>query len=388
MEKKGYFGEFGGADVDPKTLAVLNELAIGFEKFKNDKSFSEQYINLLKDYVGRPSALYYATNLSDKYKANIYLKREDLNHTGSHKINNVLGQALLAKFMGKKKIIAETGAGQHGLASVTACALLGLECKVFMGAKDMARQRPNVEKMRLLGAEVIPVEAGTATLSNAVDAAIGYWVENSEDSFYLLGSAVGPHPYPTIVGYFQSIIGREIACQLEEKCGKRNPDYVIAAVGGGSNATGAFMEFVDEKSVKLIAAEAGGVSSEAGENAATLAFGRVGTIHGYKTIVLMDENDNIIETKSISAGLDYPGVSPFLANLSIIGRLSSVAISDVEAMAAAKLLMRIEGIIPAIESAHALGVLEKMKFLENDVVVVNLSGRGDKDVDTYLGLSD
>ena len=384
MERKGYFGEFGGADVDPKTLAVLNELETAFDEFKDDKSFSEQYINLLKDYVGRPSPLYYATNLSRKYGTNIYLKREDLNHTGSHKINNVLGQVLLAKYMGKKKVIAETGAGQHGLASATACTLLGLECKVFMGVTDIARQKPNVEKMKLLGADVVGIAAGSGTLSDAVDAALDYWVENSEDSFYLLGSAVGPHPYPTIVGYFQSIISREIACQLEEKCGKRNPDYVIAAVGGGSNATGAFMEFVEQKEVRLIGAEAGGISLVIGENAATLELGRPSTIHGYKTIVLLDKSNNIAQTKSISAGLDYPGVSPFLAHLSTEGRMSSVAILDDEAMAAAKLLMKIEGIIPAIESAHALAVLGKMNFLADDIVVVNLSGRGDKDIDAYL----
>ncbi len=381
MERKGFFGEFGGSFVDETCQKVLDELSKAFEEAQNDEDFVNEYLQLLKDYVGRPSPLYFAKNLSKIYHTNIYLKREDLNHTGSHKINNAIGQVLLAKRMGKTCIVAETGAGQHGVATATVCALMGMKCKIFMGKTDIERQRPNVEKIILLGAELISVDKGTATLSDAVDEALRYWVNSQKDTFYLLGSAVGPHPYPTIVAYFQSIISREIKNQLQQKNIQAN--HIVACVGGGSNATGAFYHFIDQTNVSLIAVEAGGKGSACGQNAASMNFGEVDIIHGYKSLVLKDQNGNIANAYSISAGLDYPGVSPLLAHLATTKRLNTVIVDDIEAQNAAKLLIKSEGIIPAIESAHALGVLDKIKFSTSENVIINLSGRGDKDMELY-----
>lgn len=386
IDKKGFYGEFGGAFVDEKTKKVLDELDRMFETLKKDKAFQAAYKKLLKDYVGRPSPLYYAANMSKAYGCNIYLKREDLNHTGSHKINNTVGQILLAKKMGKKRIVAETGAGQHGVATATVCALLNMECKIFMGETDMKRQRLNVEKIQMLGAEVIPAVSGQGTLNDAVNEALGYWVGNCDDTFYLLGSAVGPNPYPKMVAYFQSVISKEIRRQLKQQTGKETPDYVIACVGGGSNATGAFYHFL-ESDVKLIVAEAGGLGAETLQTAASITAGKTGFIHGFKTLVLQDEQGNIREPYSISAGLDYPGVGPLYALLAQKKRITTFAVNDDEALASAMELTKKEGIIPAIESAHAVAALRKIKFKPQDTVVVNISGRGDKDMELYLTLN-
>ncbi len=378
----GFYGDFGGAFVPELLRENLNELEKAFYKYQNDLSFQEEFIGLLKDYVGRPSPLYFSKKLSEEYKCSIYLKREDLNHTGSHKINNAIGQILLAKRMGKTTIIAETGAGQHGVATATVCALLDMQCIVFMGEKDMERQAPNVKRMQYLGAEVIPATSGSKTLKDATNEAIRYWINHS-DAYYLIGSVVGPHPYPQLVTYFQSIISREIKEQLNLKTGKELPTKVIACVGGGSNAAGAFYEFYSEK-VELIAVEAGGKGIDTAFSAATAHLGKMGVLHGSMTLLMQDEYGQVTEPHSISAGLDYPGIGPLHAYTISAGRTNVIAITDEEALKAAKKLSIKEGIIPALESAHALAALDKMAFNKEDIVVVNLSGRGDKDMETYL----
>lgn len=385
-DDNGFYGEFGGVFVPDILKDNINALKEAYLKYIEDPDFQEEFDQLMRDYVGRPTPLYYAKRLSEKYGTNIYLKREDLNHTGAHKINNAIGQVLLAKRMGKRRVIAETGAGQHGVATATVCALMGMECTVYMGKVDVDRQRPNVERMKMLGAKVVPVTQGGATLADAVDVALQDWCENPADTFYLLGSAVGPDPYPQIVARFQSIISEEIQNQLLEKTGKKNPDYVIACIGGGSNATGAFYHFIPEDGVQLVAVEAGGKGVNSGKTAASISVGREGIIHGFRTMVLMDDSGNIEEPYSISAGLDYPGIGPFISHLHKTGRIKVVAVNDDTALEAAHNLTALEGIIPALESSHALGALDVMKFKPTDTVIINLSGRGDKDLSTYLGI--
>ncbi|SEG55755.1 tryptophan synthase beta chain [Halpernia humi] len=380
----GYYGEFGGAFVPEMLYPNVEELQEQYLEIIESEEFQKEFQNLLKDYVGRATPLYFAKNLSEKYKTQIYLKREDLNHTGAHKINNALGQVLLAKKLGKKRIIAETGAGQHGVATATACALLGLECIVYMGEVDIARQAPNVGRMKLLGATVIPATSGSKTLKDAVNEALRDWINNATTTHYIIGSVVGPHPFPDLVARLQSVISQEIKWQLKEKIGRENPDYVIACVGGGSNAAGAFYHFANEIDVKLIAAEAGGFGLESGKSAATTFLGTLGILHGSKSIVMQTKDGQVIEPHSISAGLDYPGIGPFHANLFTENRAEFFSITDEEALKSAFELSKIEGIIPALETAHALSVFTKKKFNENDIVVVCLSGRGDKDLDTYL----
>ena len=381
-----YFGKFGGQYVPEEAIYALNELEKEYEKAKNDPSFAEELEDLLKNYVGRPSPLYYAKNLSAHYGQDIYLKREDLNHTGAHKINNALGQALLAKRMGKKKIMAETGAGQHGVATATAAALLGLECEIYMGAMDMERQRLNVFRIELLGAKVVAITDGLQTLKEATSAAIQSWAANIETVFYVIGSAVGPHPYPTIVRDFQQVIGNETQAQLAA-LGK-HADHVIACVGGGSNAIGIFTAFLSDPSTRLYGTEAGGEGIDTDKHAATLTLGKEGIIHGMKTYVLQDENGEISPVHSISAGLDYPGVGPEHAHLFESGRVTYAAITDEEAMKALLFTTRKEGIIPAIESAHALAYLEKLcpTLKQRETIVVNVSGRGDKDMHTVFSI--
>ncbi len=384
-DNNGFYGQFGGAYIPEILHASVERLKAAFYDAVQDVQFKKEYMDLLKHYAGRPSPLYYAKRLSEQYGAKIFLKREDLNHTGSHKINNALGQILLAKRMGKKRIIAETGAGQHGVATATVCALMGLECLVFMGKTDVERQFLNVQKMSMLGAIVMPVTSGSMTLKDATNEAIRYWCSNPE-SFYIIGSTVGPHPYPAIVSYFQSIISEEIQSQLEEHIDRNYPDYLIACVGGGSNAMGTYYHYLNNDKVKIIAAEAGGLGIDTGQTAATIHVGSVGIIHGFKTLLMQDEDGQIIEPYSISAGLDYPGVGPAQAHLATIGRSKVYAITDDEALEAAFELTKIEGIIPAIESAHALAVLKKEQsnFQKDDVVVLTVSGRGDKDMETYV----
>lgn len=387
-DKDGFFGEFGGAFVPKDFKKVLKNLDREFEKAINEESFLDEVYNLLKDYSGRPTPLYFAKNLTEHYgKGKIYLKREDLNHTGAHKINNVIGQALLAKRMGAKKIIAETGAGQHGVASATAATLLGLECDIFMGETDILRQHLNVERMKLLGAKVHSVDTGTKTLSDACDAAIEYWIRHSDEVFYILGSAVGPHPYPKIVRFFQSVIGNEIKKQIIEKEG-RLPDYVLACIGGGSNAIGAFHAFMDNPEVKLVGLEAAGEGIHSGKTAASLSVGKKMILHGKRQYVLCDKDGKVGKSYSISAGLDYPGCGPEHCYLHDTGLAKYVPITDDEAVKAFARLSRLEGIIPAIESAHAVAYLEQLMPTTKieDIVVVNLSGRGDKDTERLLQL--
>lgn len=384
MNAKAYFGKFGGQFVPETVMSALIELEEAYEKIAKSDEFKSELNELLRDYVGRPSPLYHAKRLSKHYGHDIYLKREDLNHTGAHKINNALAQALLAKKMGKTKIMAETGAGQHGVATATAAALLGLECDVYMGECDTKRQALNVYKMELLGANVVPISDGLGTLKEATTAAIQAWVNEIESRFYVIGSAVGPHPYPKIVRDFQTVIGSEAKTQLEEKGVK--PDYIIACVGGGSNAIGIFSAFIDDPSVNIIGIEAAGLGIETKYHAATLTKGNVGIIHGMKTIVLQDEFGMILPVHSISAGLDYPGVGPEHAHLQDIGRVSYYAVSDDECINALKLLSKLEGIIPAIESSHALAYLDKLcpTLQKRSNIVVNVSGRGDKDMHTIM----
>jgi len=384
VNEKGYYGEFGGAFIPEMLYPNVEELRQNYLKVMAEPEFQKEFNQLLKDYVGRPSPLYFAKRLSEKYATKIYLKREDLNHTGAHKVNNTIGQILMAKRLGKTRIIAETGAGQHGVATATVCALMGLQCIVYMGEIDIARQAPNVARMKMLGAEVRPALSGSKTLKDATNEAIRDWINNPVDTHYIIGSVVGPHPYPDMVARFQSVISEEIQWQLKEQEGKTQPDYVIACVGGGSNAAGAFYHFLDDESVKLIAVEAAGLGVHTGESAATSALGKEGIIHGSKTLLMQTKDGQITEPYSISAGLDYPGVGPMHAHLFKTGRAEFISITDDQAMSAGLELCQLEGIIPAIESSHALAVFEHKSFQPEDIVILNLSGRGDKDLDTYI----
>lgn len=384
VNEKGYYGEFGGAYIPEMLYPNIEELRQNYLKITAEPSFQEEFHALLKDYVGRPSPLYFAKRLSEKYNTKIYLKREDLNHTGAHKVNNTIGQILLAKRLGKNRIIAETGAGQHGVATATVCALMGIECVVYMGEVDIARQAPNVARMKMLGAKVVPATSGSKTLKDATNEAMRDWINNPVDTHYIVGSVVGPHPYPDMVARFQAVVSEEIKWQLQEKEGRSNPDYVLACVGGGSNAAGAFYHYLDEEDVKLIAVEAAGKGVDTGESAATSILGKEGIIHGSKTLLMQTKDGQITEPYSISAGLDYPGVGPMHAHLFKTGRAEFIAITDDEAMTAGLELSQLEGIIPAIETSHSLAVFDYKKFKPHDIVVVNLSGRGDKDLDTYI----
>ena len=384
VDQNGFYGEFGGAYIPEILYKTVEDLKRNYLRVIESDTFQQEFRKLLRDYAGRPSSLYLAKRLSEKYGCKIYLKREDLNHTGAHKINNALGQVILAKLLGKKRIIAETGAGQHGVATATVCALMNLPCRVYMGATDVKRQHSNVERMKMLGAEVFPVTSGNMTLKDATNEAIRDWCCHPSDTFYVIGSTVGPHPYPDMVARLQSVISEEIKWQLKEQEGRENPDYLIACVGGGSNAAGTIYHYIDNENVKIVLAEAGGKGVDSGYTAATIQCGTLGILHGSKTLVMQNEDGQIVEPYSISAGLDYPGIGPIHANLAKEHRAIVLAINDDEAMEAAFELTRLEGIIPAIESAHALGALKKVKFEPTDVVVLTVSGRGDKDLETYL----
>ncbi len=384
VNEKGYYGEFGGAFIPEMLYPNVEELRQNYLKIMAEPEFQKEFNQLLKDYVGRPSPLYFANRLSEKYNTKIYLKREDLNHTGAHKINNTIGQILMAKRLGKTRIIAETGAGQHGVATATVCALMGMECIVYMGEIDIARQAPNVARMKMLGAEVRPALSGSRTLKDATNEAIRDWINNPVDTHYIIGSVVGPHPYPDMVARFQSVVSEEIQWQLKEAEGINKPDYLIACVGGGSNAAGTYYHYLDDDEVKIIAVEAAGKGVDSGESAATSVLGKVGIIHGSKTLLMQTDDGQITEPYSISAGLDYPGVGPMHANLYKTGRAEFIAITDDEAMESGLELSKLEGIIPAIETSHALAVFNHKKFAPDDIIVVNLSGRGDKDLDTYI----
>lgn len=387
VDSNGFYGDFGGAYIPEILHRCVTELKEAYLNVLDSDEFKQEFSNLLRDYVGRPSPLYLARRLSEKYGCKIYLKREDLNHTGAHKINNAIGQALLARRMGKKRIIAETGAGQHGVATATVCALMNMECVVYMGETDIKRQHINVEKMKMLGAEVRPVTSGNKTLKDATNEAIRDWCCHPEDTYYIIGSTVGPHPYPDMVARLQSVISEEIKKQLLAHEGRDYPDYLIACVGGGSNAAGTVYHYLDDERVKIVLAEAGGKGIHSGYSAATIHLGRLGIIHGSKTLVMQDEDGQILEPYSVSAGLDYPGIGPLHANLAARHRATVYAINDDEAIRAAFELTRLEGIIPALESAHALGALEKLSFKPEDIVVLTVSGRGDKDIETYLNRS-
>jgi tryptophan synthase beta chain len=384
VDDKGYYGQFGGAYIPEMLYPNVEELRRNYLKIMEEPSFQKEFNELLKNYVGRPTPLYFARRLSEKYQTKIYLKREDLCHTGAHKVNNTIGQILMAKRLGKNRIIAETGAGQHGVATATVCALMGLECIVYMGEIDIARQAPNVARMKMLGATVIPVLSGSRTLKDATNEAIRDWINNPVDTHYIIGSVVGPHPYPDMVARFQSVISTEIKKQLLEEESIENPDYVIACVGGGSNAAGAFYHYLNVADVKLIAVEAAGLGVDSGESAATSVLGNEGIIHGSKTLLMQTEDGQITEPYSISAGLDYPGVGPLHAHLSRSKRAEFISITDDEAMQAGLELCKLEGIIPAIESSHALAVFKIKSFKKDEIVVLNLSGRGDKDLNTYI----
>ena len=384
VNEKGFYGNFGGAFIPEMLYPNVKELRQQYLSITAEPSFQEEFHFLLKEYVGRPTPLYFAKRLSKQFNTKIYLKREDLCHTGAHKINNTIGQILLAKRLGKTRIIAETGAGQHGVATATVCALMGLQCFVYMGEVDIERQAPNVARMKMLGAEVRPATSGSKTLKDATNEAIRDWISNPVDTFYIIGSVVGPHPYPDMVARFQSVISEEIKSQLLEKENRENPDYVIACVGGGSNAAGAFYHFLDDENVKIIAVEAAGKGIDTGESAATSVLGKIGVIHGSKTLLMQSPDGQITEPYSISAGLDYPGIGPMHANLYETKRAEFIAITDEDAMQAGIDLAKTEGIIPAIETAHAFAVFHYKKFQPDDVVVVNLSGRGDKDLNTYI----
>ena len=384
IDTKGYYGEFGGAFIPEMLYPNVEHLRENYLEIINASDFQKEFRALLKDYVGRPSPLYFAKRLSAQYKTRIFLKREDLNHTGAHKINNTIGQILLAQRIGKKRIIAETGAGQHGVATATVCALMGLECIVYMGAVDIKRQAPNVARMRMLGAKVVPATSGSQTLKDATNEAIRDWINHPEETHYIIGSVVGPHPYPDMVALFQSVISEEMQWQLQEKTGSPDPDIIIACVGGGSNAAGAYYHYLDQPNVRLVAVEAAGLGVDSGESAATSVLGSKGVIHGSRTLLMQTEDGQIIEPYSISAGLDYPGIGPMHAHLIETGRAEAVSITDREALDAAFNLTKIEGIIPALESAHAFAALDKIKINEKDNIVINLSGRGDKDLETYI----
>ena len=384
VNEKGYYGDFGGAYIPEMLYPNVEELRHKYLDIIAEPSFKLEYESLLKDYVGRPSPLFLAKRLSEKYGANIYLKREDLNHTGAHKINNTVGQILLAEKLGKKRIIAETGAGQHGVATATVCALKGLECVIYMGEVDIKRQAPNVARMKMMGATVIPAISGSKTLKDATNEAMRDWINNPVDTHYIIGSVVGPHPYPDMVSLFQSIISEETKAQLIDQTGSPLPDYVLACVGGGSNAMGMFYHFLEEESVRLIAAEAAGLGVNSGHSAATSVLGKEGVLHGSRTLLMQTDDGQVTEPYSISAGLDYPGIGPQHAHLHKTKRVEYVSITDAEAMEACMICSKLEGIIPAIETGHALAQLEKMQFKSSDVVVICLSGRGDKDLDTFM----
>ncbi len=383
-DEKGYYGDFGGAYIPEMLYPNVEELRSQYLNIMSEPSFQEEFNQLLKDYVGRPTPLYHAKRLSEKYNTKVYLKREDLCHTGAHKVNNTIGQILMAKRLGKHRIIAETGAGQHGVATATVCALMGIECIVYMGAIDIKRQAPNVARMKMLGAEVRPAMSGSRTLKDATNEAIRDWINNPVDTHYIIGSAIGPHPYPDMVSRFQSVISEEIKTQLLEKEGKALPDYVVACIGGGSNAAGTYYHFLDEPSVGIIAVEAAGKGVHSGESAATSQLGKEGIIHGCKTLLMQTPDGQITEPYSISAGLDYPGVGPLHAHLYRSGRGEFYSVTDDAAMTAGLELSQLEGIIPAIESSHALAVFHEKQFKPDDIVVLNLSGRGDKDLNTYI----
>jgi tryptophan synthase beta chain len=384
VDERGYYGQFGGAFIPEMLYPNVEELRTNYRSIMESVSFKKEFDLLLKTFVGRPTPLYFASRLSEKYKAKVYLKREDLCHTGAHKVNNTVGQIILAKHLGKNKIIAETGAGQHGVATATVCALMGMECIVYMGQVDMERQKPNVERMRILGATVVPAVSGSMTLKDATNEAMRHWISNPTDTHYIIGSVVGPHPYPDMVARFQSVISSEMRSQLIAEQGNPYPDYVIACVGGGSNAAGAFYHFIEEEHVNLVAVEAAGKGVDTGESAATTVLGQPGVLHGSKTLLMQTADGQVIEPYSISAGLDYPGIGPMHAHLFDVGRVQFLNATDDEAMTAGVELSRLEGIIPAIESAHAIAALNKLTFDKDDVVVINLSGRGDKDLETYI----
>ena len=381
---EGYYGEFGGAYIPEILHRCVTDLQQAYLPILESEAFRKEYRALLRDYVGRPSPLFYAKRLSERHGAQIYLKREDLNHTGAHKINNTVGQILVARRMGKRRIIAETGAGQHGVATATVCALMDMECVVYMGETDVKRQRVNVEKMKMLGATVVPVHSGNKTLKDATNEAIRDWCCHPSDTFYIIGSTVGPHPYPDMVARLQSVISEELKGQLQEQVGRDYPDYLMACVGGGSNAAGTLYHYLDDERVRIVLAEAGGLGVDSGKTAATIALGQVGILHGAKSYVIQSPDGQIEEPYSISAGLDYPGIGPLHAHLAATGRARVIPVNDDEAVAAAFELTRLEGIIPALESAHALGALPKMQFRPEDIVVLTVSGRGDKDIETYL----
>jgi tryptophan synthase beta chain len=382
--EQGYYGRFGGAYIPEMLYRNVEELRTRYLDIMSDASFQEEYQQLLTDYVGRPTPLYFANRLSQRYGTNIYLKREDLCHTGAHKVNNTVGQILLAQRLGKKRIIAETGAGQHGVATATVCALKGVECIVYMGEKDIERQAPNVARMRMLGAKVVPATSGSKTLKDATNEAIRDWINNPNDTHYIIGSVVGPHPYPDMVARFQSVISREVRSQLKEKTGSELPTHVLACVGGGSNAAGAFYHFLEEETVKLVAVEAAGEGVNTGKSAATSQLGRDGILHGSRSLVMQTEDGQVVEPHSISAGLDYPGIGPLHAFLYDSGRGAFLCATDTEALKASFEVARLEGIIPALETGHAFAALNQLSLDEKDTVVVCLSGRGDKDLATYM----
>lgn len=384
VSSEGFYGRFGGAYIPEMLYPNVENLKKIYLEILNSEKFKSQYKQLMKDYVGRPTPLFYAEKLSSIYSTHVFLKREDLAHTGAHKINNAIGQVLIAKEMGKTRIIAETGAGQHGVSTATACALLGMECHVYMGEVDIERQAPNVARMRMLGAEVVPAKSGNRTLKDATNEALRDWISNPEDTFYVIGSTVGPFPYPDLVARLQSIISEEMRWQLKEQTGKELPDYVIACIGGGSNAAGSFYHFVNDEQVKLVAVEAAGHGLDSGDTAASIARGSEGIIHGARTMLMQTDDGQITEPYSISAGLDYPGIGPMHSFLAEVGRETVLSATDDEALQAALLLTREEGIIPALESSHALAALPKLKFRSDENVVVTISGRGDKDMATYI----
>ena len=384
VDERGYYGDFGGAFIPEMLYPNISELKKNYIKISNESGFKKEFDSLLKEYVGRPTPLYYAKRLSNRYNCRIYLKREDLCHTGAHKVNNTVGQILLAKRLGKSRIIAETGAGQHGVATATVCALMGIKCVVYMGQLDIKRQAPNVARMKMLGAEVRSAESGSKTLKDATNEAIRDWINNPEDTHYIIGSVVGPHPYPDMVARFQSIISEETKWQLNKYEKRDYPDFLIACVGGGSNAAGLYYHYLNDERVKIIAVEAAGKGIDSGESAATSALGKEGIIHGSKTLLMQTSDGQITEPYSISAGLDYPGVGPMHAHLFRSGRAEFISISDQEAMDWGLTLSQLEGIIPAIETAHAFAILDLKKFKPSDVIVFNCSGRGDKDLSTYI----
>ncbi len=384
VDERGYYGNFGGAFIPEMLYPNVEELRQNYLRIMAEPDFQKEYQQLLRDYVGRPTPLYFAERLSEKYNTQVYLKREDLCHTGAHKVNNTLGQILLAERLGKKKIVAETGAGQHGVATATMCALKGLECIVYMGEIDIERQAPNVARMKMLGAEVRPAKSGSKTLKDATNEAMRHWINNPTDTHYIIGSVVGPHPYPDMVAKFQAVISQEIKSQLLEQTGSELPDYVVACVGGGSNAAGVFYHFLDDESVKITAAEAAGLGVDSGKSAATTFLGKPGILHGSKSLLMQTTDGQVVEPHSVSAGLDYPGIGPLHAHLWETGRATFLGITDAKAMEAGFALAKLEGIIPAIESSHALAALDYLNAGPSEKVVVGLSGRGDKDLATYM----